>query len=182
MLLARSGWRLPLLLAAVAFSTGCIRETTEGTAHVFQNELWVPIVTFLGGIAACVGGWFVKSHSERFGWAMIILGPIAAIGFAPSLYLDRAAVDDSGFSLRAGIWGMTAVHDVKYDSLRQIHLTKEESYGRRGKKVSYYMVCDRTSGEPAKISLGNQCAEAAAPLFLDAAQARGIPITNETGE
>jgi hypothetical protein len=182
MLLARFGWSLPILLAAVALAAGCIRETTEGTSHTFQNELWVPIVTFLGGIAAGVAGWFVKPHSHRFGWAMIILGPVAAIGFAPSLYLDRATVDDSGLSLRTGLWGMTAVHDVKYDGLQQIRRTKEESRGRRGRNVSYYMLCERTSGEPAKVPLGNQCSEAAAPLFLDGAQARGIPIINETGE
>ncbi|BBO36572.1 hypothetical protein [Lacipirellula parvula] len=184
MLLARSGWRLPLLLAAVALSTGCVRETTEGTAHVFQNELWVPIVTFLGGVAAAVGGWFVKAHSDRFGWTMIILGPIAALGLAPALFLDRVAIDDSGMSAKVGIWVFSAPLEVKYDNLAQVRLIKEETTGRRGRKnVNYSMLCEKKSGgEPTKVPLGNHVIEAAAPAFLEAVQQRGIPIINETGE
>lgn len=183
MLLARQGWRLPLLLAAVALSTGCVRETTEGTTHVFQNELWVPIATFFGGVVAGVAGWFVKAHSARFGWTMIILGPIAAIGLAPALFLDRVTVDDSGISARLGVWIFSGPLEVKYADLAQVRLIKEESTGRRGRKnVNYSMMCEKKSGEPTKVPLGNDVIETAAPTFLEAVQQRGIPIINETGE
>lgn len=181
--LDRSRWQLPLLLVAVSLLGGCIRETTEGSTRVFQNELWVPILTFAGGIAATVVGWLLRTRFARFAWPMILAGPFVAIGLAPALFLDRAAVDDSGLSVRVGIWAFSPALEVKYDDLAQVRLIKEESRGRRGRKnLSYFMLCEKKNGEPAKVPLGNQVAEAAAPLFLEGVQQRGIPIVNETGE
>jgi hypothetical protein len=176
-------WQLSLLLPAVALLGGCVRETTEGSTRIFQHEWWVPLLTLLGGVAATVIGWFLRGRFARIAWPMILVGPFLAIGLAPALFRDRAAVDDSGMSVRVGIWAFSAPLEVKYDDLAQVRLIKEESTGRRGRKnTSYCMLCEKTSGEPAKVPLGNQVAEAAAPVFLEAVQQRGIPIANETGE
>ena len=176
-------WQLPLLLVAVALLGGCVRETTDGSARVFQNEWWVPLLTLVGGIAATVVGWLLRARFARYAWPMILVGPFIAIGLAPALFLDRAAVDDSGISVRVGLWAFSPPLEVKYDDLTQVRLIKEESRGRRGRKnVNYFMLCEKKSGEPAKVPLANKVAEAAAPLFLEGVNQRGIPITNETGE
>jgi hypothetical protein len=149
---------LPCLLAVilVAGIGGCVRETTEGSARVFTYEAWVPLSVLLGGIVAAPAGWFLRGASARFGWALLVMGPVAAVFFAPSLFRDRAAVDDNLFTLRSGIWGLTAVHEVEIDDLKQIRIISEVSRGRRGsKRTNYYLLCERNDGTTAKVPMNN---------------------------
>jgi hypothetical protein len=179
----RSSVRIGLVGLAFATLCGCVREEVEGSTHVYRNELWVPFTVLLGGVAAAGVGWFLKKSSARYGWTLLILGPLAALLLAPSLFLDRGTVNDTGFVLRTGILGMTAVHDVKFDDLQMVRITREESRGRRGsKRTNYYMVCERKDGSSAKVPLGNDVAEAAALRFLHVLDEREIPVINQTGE
>jgi hypothetical protein len=175
--------RWPLLLIAICILplSGCVRETTEGSSLVFQNELWASALALVGGIVASIAGWFIRERSSRFGWTLLIGGPIVAIGLAPSLFLDRATVDQNGLSLRVGLWGMSAVHDVKYDDLSQVRLVMEESRGRRGRtNINYYLMCENKDGTFSKVPLGSKVAEAAAPHFLKEVALRDIAIVDET--
>lgn len=153
----------------------------DGTTHTFTYEWWIPSVILLGGLVAIPVGLVLRRSTSRFGWALLIGGPIAALGVAPSLFLDRSVVDDQHFSVRSGIWGMTAVHDVVYDKLANVRYIVEESTGRRGRtNYSYYLVCTNRDGTTAKIPMGNHCAEAAAVEFLKQAAALNVPIHDET--
>lgn len=161
---------------------GCVKEEVNGSTVTVTNELWVPLVTLLGGIVGAPVGWSLREKSARLGWGLLILSPIVVIGFVPSLFLDRAVVDDTHFSLRTGIWGLTAVHDVKFADLNRVRLVSEESRGRRGsKRTNYYLVCERKDGTSAKLPLGNQVAETAAPHLISRARALNIPVIDETG-
>ena len=53
----------------------------------------------------------------------MIVGPLAAIAFAPSLLLERVVVNDQGFEVHSGIWGMTASQELKFDSIKSITRT-----------------------------------------------------------
>jgi hypothetical protein len=135
----------------------------------------------LGGVAAFLVGWKFRTTSARFGWGLLILGPVAAIFFAPSLFRDRATLDDTSFSLRTGIWGLTSVHEVKFDELKQVRIVSEEVRGRRGRRrTNFYLLCERNDGTTAKVPVNNRVAEAAAPHILQSVADHGIEVVDET--
>lgn len=162
---------------------GCVKEDVNGSTITVSNELWVPLVTLVGGIVAAPAGWLLRKKSNRFGWGLLIMSPLVIFGFAPSLFLDRAVVDDTHFSLHTGIWGLTAVHEVKFADLSRIRLISEETTGRRGRKqTNYYLLCERKDGTSAKVPLGNKVAETAALHLIERAKALNVPIVDETGQ
>lgn len=166
---------------AICTLTGCVQEKTDGSTHTFTYELWLPLVVLLVGMVVAPIGWMLRIRSSRYGWSFLILGPVAAIGFAPSLFLERSVVDETGLSIRSGIWGLTAVHELKYAKLRTVSLTSEEVRGRRGsKRTKYYLNCNMSDGTTKKVQLGNNVSQSAAPYFLKEANERGIPVFNET--
>ena len=161
--------------------TGCVHEDIEGTTHTFTYEWWVPLSTVAGGLVASVGGWFLKDTIARLGWGMLIAGPLLIVLLAPSMFFDKAVVDETGMAINVGIWGSTSVHDVRYQDLQVIRIVMEESRGRRGRiDENYYLVCTRKDGTSAKVPLGGAVAEEAALPFLEYADAAGVPIVNET--
>ena len=166
-----------VLLAA----SGCVHEGSDGPTRSFTYELWVPLSVLLVGIFAALGGWFLRKTSARFGWGLLVLGAIAAIVFAPSLLRDRAVVDDASFSIRTGIWGVTAVHHVRFDSLQKVRIISEEVRGRRGsKRTNFYLLCETSDGDNVKLPINNKVSQAAAPHFLEKVSQLGIPVIDET--
>jgi hypothetical protein len=171
---------LGLVVSSVLLLTGCVKETVDGDKHIYTYELWAPLLILVVGLAAVPAGWFLRNN--RFGWALMILGPIAALGFAPTLFLERTTVDPQGFHVKTGIWGMTAAHQVRFDDLQTIRLTKEISRGRRGRKnTNYYMVCCRKDGTEAKVPLGNSLVEKAIDQIKIGIDAHSINVVDETG-
>lgn len=126
--------RLLGLMLTLSLLVGCVRESTNGDTRIFSYELWASGLIFLGGLIAIPVGWMLR-NSSRFGWALLIMGPIAAFGFAPSMFMDYVDVSPSGFSRHSGIWGMTSVQDVKFADVGSIRATIEEERGRRGRKI-----------------------------------------------
>lgn len=171
-------------LTALGFlaMSGCVSETTKGSAHIFGYELWVPIAVLLGGIVAVPAGWMLRTATERLGWVLMILGPVAALLIAPSLFVDCAVVDDTSYTNRSGIWGMTSYHEVKFADLNQIRVTEEEERGSRGRTtIKCYLNCDLKNGTTLKIPAdNNDVSEAASLQFLKTAKERGIPIVDAT--
>jgi hypothetical protein len=169
------------LMAVLATQAGCVRESVGEAGKTFAYELYVPVLLFFGGIAAAVAGWYLRGG--RFGWVLMIGGVISTLGFAPSMFLDKVTVDDKHFTVRTGIWGLTNVHDVAYDNLTSVELTKEEKRGRRGRKsTSYYLLCHCKDGTSAKVPLNNQVCEAAAFDILTQIKDHNVPIGDATGE
>lgn len=172
---------LPLVALCALSLAGCVSESTDGSTRVYSYQLWVPMSVLLGGMVAGPAGWFLRLSSARFGWALMIGGVIAGLGFAPSLFLDKATVSEQQFTQRTGIWGMTAVHTVNVDQLSHVRLTKEERRGRRGRKnTSYFMICHLKDGSQEKVPLGNSVSQTAAGDFLQVVESRNISISDET--
>jgi hypothetical protein len=177
----RTFWKCLFVAFLLLSVSGCVSESTEGQKLTFTYELWVPLVVFLGGLVAGPAGWFLRNSIQRLGWGLMILCPIAAIGFAPSLLLDKVVVDDSGFYRQSGIWGMT-VNNAKFADLQAIRITIEERRGRRGRKeTTMYVVCDLKTGTQEKIPAANDVVRAALPHFVQRARDRGTPVIDQTG-
>jgi hypothetical protein len=169
------------LLAVIATQAGCVRESVGEDGKTFTYELYVPALLFVGGIAAAVAGWYLRSG--RFGWVLMIGGVVSTLGFAPSMFLDKVTVDNNHFTIRTGIWGLTNVKDVAFDNLKTVVLTKEETRGRRGRtSTSYYLLCHCKDGTSPKVPLNNQVCDAAALDILTQIKDHNVPILDTTGE
>jgi hypothetical protein len=165
---------VPLLIVA----SGCVRESTDGDVHKYSYEIWIPLLVFLGGVVAAPVGWHLKDSSSRFGWALLILGPIAALGFAPSLFLDRIEVAPDRFSRHSGIWGMTAVQEFAFDEVQRMKLVTREERGRRGRRqMRQYLVCSMKNGETHELPTGNELVAAAIQHIANAAGEKGVEIS-----
>ncbi len=65
----------------------------DGATTIFTYAFWVPGSILAAGVVATVVGVLVRKHTARFGWALLILGPLAVFGFAPSL-TERVPIND----------------------------------------------------------------------------------------
>lgn len=170
-------WFAPLVLCAA----GCVSQSDEGGRQVFQYELWVPLVTVLGGLLAIPVGLVLRGRVARLGWGLLIAGPLLTLVFAPSLFRERVSVGQEGFEVRSGIWGLTATHAIAFADVQEIRITSETTRSRSGRRTSYYLNCDLKNGGSSKVSINNAVTEAAADTILRQASAHRIPIHDATG-
>jgi hypothetical protein len=106
---------LVLIAVTLVATSGCVHESSEGSTRVFSYDLWVSMSVLLGGVIGAPAGWLLRKRFGRFGWALLIVGPLAAVLLGPSLFLERSAIDENGLAVRSGIWGMTAVAYMFHD-------------------------------------------------------------------
>jgi hypothetical protein len=173
------GLSLLAMFACLFCLTGCVSERDSGTAKIYTIDLWVSALLLIIGLAAAPAGYFLREWSDRVAWGLMIVGPILALGVAPSLFLNKTTVAAEELNVRCGIWGTTGYH-VKYDNLNSVRLTTEVTRGRRGRKnTNHYLVCDCKDGTSTKLPLSNDCVEQAAPHFLQLVQAKGVPFGEE---
>lgn len=158
--------------------TGCVRETTNGSAREFAYELWVAALAVVTGIGIVAAGWYGKGPSWRR-WLVIVIGVLVAVLGAPSLLLSRIHVDENGFSRQSGILAMTTQQDVKYSDVRSMQLISRRS--RRGRKTTY-LVCTKKDGSSVEIGLGDALEQTAAPHILRGATQSGIHVVDQTDE
>lgn len=167
----RTRFLLLLLAMILATASGCVEESESGSTRVFKYQLWVPLSVLLIGVVAGPAGWLLRK--QRYGWFLLIAGPLAAIFFAPTLFLERVTLDDNTYSVRSGIWGMTAAHQVELSKLKQVTIQVEETRGRRGRKSkSTYLVCENQDSSITKLSANNDVTRAAATHFLEKVEQR----------
>lgn len=175
-------WSRVLLGASLlVLISGCVRESVDGDRQQFTYELWLSGLVLVGGIVAIPAGLALRKRIPRLGWSLLIGGPLAAFGFAPSLFFEKVTLNDKTLHVQSGIWGMTAIHSVSLDDLKSVRLIVEHSTGRKGRKVQkYYLMCDLKSGGSSKIPVNNNVTEAAAPHFIQRVRERGIPVYDQT--
>ena len=162
--------------ALILFTSGCVDETSDGSTMTFTYEMWVPLTVLAGGLFAVAVGWQIRESFERYGWALIIAGPIIAIVLAPSYFLTRAVVSDTSFSRRGVAWAT----DIKYDDLRLISISSKKTNSRHARRRTVVVFsCMRKDGTKEEISVNSEITEAAAPYFLERAAKYGVPILNQ---
>lgn len=173
----------PLLLVFVLLLglTGCVKESTDGETIHITYELWVWSLLFFGGIAISVGGWFLRSFSERFGWILMLGGAAGALYFGPTTFLENASLTKTKFNLNTGFYATTH-YEVTLDELQSATVIMEETRGKRGRKNKhYYLVCTEKNGKQSKLPLSNALCEKAIPHLADRIHERGIDIIDQSG-
>ena len=168
-----------LALTALAF-TGCTTERVDGDTTVFTFAWWLPMLILVGGVVSLGAG--VLLRENRYGWVLMIGGPIAALFFAPSLWSDKVTLNHDHFTQRTGLWFAPKFQDIRFADLTSIDLTAETRRTRRGRSTSYYMLCHCKSGEDAKIPINDLMKRKAAASILAEAAAHGITINDLSGE
>ncbi len=169
--------RLWMWLVAIGclVSSGCVTKSVSDAGTSVHYDWWLPIGILVAGILFVPMGWVAKEHSARFGWGLIIAGPILALVFGPSMLLERVLVRDNGFDVHSGIWGMTAKQTVDFDSVKSCRIVEEDTGGRRSRRIEV-LLFDRDSGPAARLPLNNDVKiEARKEILLRASQL-GIPV------
>ena len=162
--------------------SGCVTETQSGDTSTFTFALWVSGSILLGGLAAMVGGWFLRTRSERWGWGLMIGGLLAVAIFAPTMFSDKATVSPELFTLRTGFFFAPTRHEVRFADVARMDLTKEVKPGRRGRKdTSYYLNFHLKAGESRKVPIGDLMKNGALERVLVIAATQNIPVADLTG-
>lgn len=170
----------PILL--LVLFTGCV--DTEDNAGVFKAtySLWVGVSAMVGGVLLTIGGWFWKQRDFR-GWVLFIFGLVATITFLPFGFVDHVTITDQRLTSQWGFWVYPTTHEIEWDDVRNVTLTKEVSRGRRGRKnVSYELNFKLKSGTAQQLSATNSLMEASAEHIVDHLHERGIDVIDRTGE
>ncbi len=166
--LARS-IRLILPLALV-FLTGCTEETVEGSKLTVKFATWVPIAVILGGIAAGVGGFFLKRYNTKYGWTLLVLGPVMAVIVGPGMLKDHLIVDDDHFELETGFWFMPTKHSIRFDEIRSIEIKEEPN----GKSTKVTMYCRKNNNEMVAVPVGDLMKQGALDRIVQRAKSKGF--------
>jgi hypothetical protein len=173
----RFSYRRFALASLAMWTAGCTVEQTQGDTTIFTYAAWTPYATFAAGVVGFLVGVQIRPRWGRFGWMLIILGPLACLFLAPSFFLDRITVNPQGFTLRTGFWFSPTVHDVKFRDLARIELATEETTGRRGRREKhYYFLCEKKSGGVDKVPLGDLMRSGASHKIAEVAHKEGIPV------
>jgi hypothetical protein len=171
----RLRWRVGVLAPWCLLFSGCVTRSASDAGASFHYQWWLPIGLFVAGVVFVPIGWFVRRHSGRIGWGLIIAGPVAALAFAPSLLMERVFVHDRGFEVRSGIWGMTANETVNFDGVQSLRIAQEETGGRNSRMIEV-LYFDMKAGPGVRLPLNNDVKiEAGKEIAVRAAQ-RGIPL------
>ena len=156
--------------------TGCISESTSDSVDRVSYSWWVPVVILLAGFACVPFGLMFLRSSARLGWGLMIVCPLAALMFAPSMFFEQVSVTDSGYKVRSGIWGMTANQEVNFGDASNLRIVEEMSTGRRRRAYNVFYFDMKTGGEPARLPLNNDVKVAAGPYIMRRAKAAGVNV------
>lgn len=171
---------LALLLLLVGSATGCIDEKVSESSVSYTFSWWVPVATFAVGVVLLPAGWLLRK--TRYGWLMLVGGPLLLIVFGPGALQDQVTVDANHFTLHTGFWFSPTRFDVAFSDIERIERTSETRRGRRGRKTtSYFLDCHRKSGEMDHVPIGTLMEEAV-PAILAVAGERQIPVADLTGQ
>lgn len=144
------------LIVLLAATCGCVSKSESEEAVVYSYQLWAPLLVFVGGMAAVPAGWAMRESSLRGCLVLTLGGPAVMLFFAPSLFFEKLTIDDERLVMRAGMFGLSTENDVRWDDVRSITLTSEESRGRRGRRViKNYMIFSMKDNSSSKLSLDN---------------------------
>jgi len=175
-ILSHSTVRLSFVALLLLTFAGCTSERVDGDTTIFTFAWWLPtLVMAAGALSFGIG---VLLRENRIGWVLIIVGPIAAIFFGPSLWNDKVTLNRERFTQRTGLWFAPKVHDVAFADITSIDLTSESRRTRRGRSTSYYMVCHCRTGQDATVSINDLMKQGAAAKILDVASSYGIAIND----
>ena len=168
--------------------SGCVDKKINGDVTTFSIALWVTAALVLGGCSLIYGSRFVPKRtdgwfrfSKRIRLTMIFVGAALLYVFLAAIN-DRVTISPSGFTETTGLIGMSHFHEVRFQDIEKIEITKEVSGIGRNKTTNYFLLCYQKNGEVKKVPASSQSFQAAFPDITRALQIAGIPVFNKTGE
>ena len=87
-------------------------------------------------------------------------------------------LDADGFEIRTGIWGLTAVHEVSFAGLTEIHVVVRKS-DNSGRGNDYFLRCAYSKSIRDEVPFNNKLVRFAAPRILNAAKEQGVRVVGE---
>jgi hypothetical protein len=157
---------------ALLTTSGCYERVARGDQSVYQFAWWMGPAVIAGGILGVPAGWFLRRVNERWGFVLMVLGPVLLILVAPAMFSDRVVVDPDHFEARYGIWFRPSVHSIRFDDLREIRYVKVK--GARG-RTDYQLNCITKAGETRVVHAGDLVRNTV-PEILARAKAKGVPV------
>ena len=119
------------------------------------------------------------TKNTRFGWTLLILGPMLAFGFGPTFFTDKVTVSDSALHVHTGFWAMPTDVSVKFDDVSSVRLTSETRRTRRGGRTTdYYFNFDMKSGPSQKVQFDTQIMKGARDRVLAEMEKRNVPVVD----
>lgn len=168
------------LIGALLLSTGCVKESVDGTTFRYTFESWVSLGALAGGIVAIPLGLVLRNKIARLGWALIIGGPVLLILLVPGLFRDEVVVTLEGFQLRTGIWFCPTNHDVSFADVSGITIDQYATRGRRGRRGNNMDLLIRNStGGTERVPVGDLMKRGGLAKILEVAKSRSIPIEKQ---
>jgi|GEM_PF-1406428 len=174
----------PLLVVALLclVLSGCTRKSVDGEVTTVVYETWVAILAILGGVGAAVLSFVFRSRGLQL-WVLLIASVLATLLFLPFGFVDYVRVSPERLETRWGFWCFPTLHNIAFDDVRGVQLTKKVSSGRRGRKnTSYNLDFQLADGRVESISATNDLVEEAVDEILQPLAERGIHLVDLTGE
>jgi hypothetical protein len=175
----RSRWCLLIGMLVRSCAAGCTKRVAEGDTVTHSFAWWVPVSVFVGGLVAAPAGWSILRKSNRWGWGLLILSPVAVLVFFPGLLTDNLTIDAKQLSLKTDFWFMPTRHELRFDDVANSDLTAQKRRTRRGSRTSYTLECRLKSGATQTVPVGDLM-KAALPDVVDRLRSRGTPFTDRS--
>jgi len=176
--------KIALVFAALILLCVCGCVDTDESAGTFRATYswWVGTAAIIGGLALAIVGWLWKQTSFR-GWVLFIFALAGTIGLAPFGFVDQVTVTEERLQTKWGFWMAPTLHDIAFDDVAGVNLTKEITRGRRGRKdVKYNLVFRMKNGEADELTATNALMKAALESIAGRLADRGVFVNNLTGE
>jgi hypothetical protein len=159
--------------------TGCVEQAVDGAETTFRYTYWLPVGVALAGSALTVLGWFLRKHLGGYGWTLMVCGPMVVFLAAPTMLFDRTRVDDRGFSMTAGFYGLGEPNELRFDKLKSVQITEVTHVNRWGTSVNDCLVFETKLGNTYPIELNNDLKRAAGELILAKVTEQGIAVLDK---
>lgn len=174
--------RLVLCPLAVVMC-GCVKESTEGDEQVFTYALWSSALIMLAGVLALIAAWLLRKHWRRRLWSVLpVVAFISLVIAGPSGLRDEVRVGPDTVSVRTGLWGLTAVHRVRFANVRAVRMVSEEKRGAMALTGRHhFLLFQQRKGRDVRIPISNDLCRASAPRIVEALKAKRIPVLDEAG-
>jgi hypothetical protein len=166
--------RTTALLAALMLCvfSGCYEHVSRGNESIYRFAWWVGPAVIAGGILAVPIGWLIRKRVPRWGFVLMVMGPVLLGIVAPSSYRDRVLIDDDRFEATYGFWFSPSVHRVRFDDLNEIHYVAVR--GRRG-RINHEIHCLKKDGQTSVVHSGD-LVKNTVPELLARASAKGVRV------
>jgi hypothetical protein len=124
--------RVMLLTTWCMLLAGCVSKSANGTAITFRYHLSIPIGILIAGVACVPIGLALRKRNNLMAWAFMLIGPLGALLFGPSMLFHRFTVDDAGFREH---FMVAEDIEIPFDALKAIRIGTEVTRGRYSRVI-----------------------------------------------